>query len=166
MRKNFRFQCRRLKAVYAEFVCGSRRGDSLAFELSTFSSMSCSLMILKYLALKIAPFFFELYSAITCGWVQWCGSVEIRSSCENNCKILEMCRVLFTDKYYGESTSPLARCCLAISQTCINVPYFTLKWSLYYFNKSRYCQTKLFYEGRKCFFANTLMLTGYCFFQT
>jgi len=38
MRKNFRFQWRRLKDVYAEFVCGSRRGDSLALELFTFDA--------------------------------------------------------------------------------------------------------------------------------
>ena len=158
MRKNFRFQCRRLKDVYAEFVCGSRRGDSLAFELSTFDVLLSS-------DFKVSCFKnFELYSPITCGWVQRYGSAEIRSRYEN--EILEMSHVLFTDKYYGESTSPSARCCLAISQTCINVPCFTLKWSLYYFNKSRYFQTKLFHEGRKCSFANMLMLTGYCFFQT
>jgi len=138
--------------------------EETALPLNSPHSMSCSLLILTYLALKMSPFFFDLYSAITCGWVQRYGSVEIRSRCEN--KILEMSRVLFTDKYYGESTSPSARCCLAISQTCINVPCFTLKWSLYYFNKSRYFQTKLFHEGRKCSFANMLMLTGYCFFQT
>ena len=39
----------------------------------------------------------------------------------------------------------------------MNESCFTLEWRLYYFERRRYCQTKLFYEVRKCPFANTLI---------
>ena len=98
MRKNISLSVSPSKAIYAKFACGTLR-DSLAFEPSKIDVLLSS-DFLKYLAFKRSPFFFDLYSVITCGRAQ-CryGSVETRSSCENKIPSFSSKRGHVTEKH-------------------------------------------------------------------